>query len=166
MQRIEDLISKTVNGRSAPVNLLSFCEQLAFTFGPDHPVLLAVFSKFRTDDLRLSAQFERYIEAHVLACKALGFSPSLAMEVGVDALASYTAHHTRNNATPLRQRHEATPAHAIATRLQQVDEATPAHNEAWPQCLQSWLLALIEKNACIQTSIRVEVARVMNDLCY
>lgn len=157
MQRIEDLIQKTFNGQSPPANLLSFCQQLVFTWGENHPVLLAVFRAVKINDLRLNAHEKRYLDAHVLACKSLSFSPSLAMEVTVDALASYTAHHGR---------HKATPARAIATRLLQVDEATPAHNEAWPQCLQSWLSMLVQKNADVDTSIRADVARVMNILCY
>jgi|GEM_PF-4279865 hypothetical protein len=168
MQRIEHFIPKALNGRSPPANLLSFCEQLMFTCGPDHSVLLEVFSLFSLDNLRLTAQAERYLEAHVSVCRSLGFSACLAMEVAVDALAAYTAQGARNQPTPfrLRQRLEAMSAYAIATRLQQVDEATPAHNEAWPQCLQPWLSLLIRKNAGVDTAIRAEVARVMNTLHY
>lgn len=168
MQRIEHFIAKVLNGRSTPANLLSLCQQLTFICRPDHPTLLDVFSKFSVDDLRLTAQAERYIEAHICVCKSLGFSASLTMEVGVEALASYTAHVSRSQAKPFRlpHPHEATATRAMATRLQMVDEATPAQSEAWPQCLQSWLSELIQKNARVEPSIRAEVARVMNMVSY
>jgi len=88
MQRIEHFIPKALNGRSPPANLLSFCEQLMFTCGPDHSVLLEVFSLFSLDNLRLTAQAERYLEAHV-----------------IEAMSAYAI------ATRLQQVDEATPAH-------------------------------------------------------
>ncbi len=149
MRRIEDLITKVITREPLPGSVACLCDSLVEAFREDHPLLINVFSRFNRANLHPSAPRNQFLEAHVCACRALGFNDSLTLEVCISLLASHGE--ASNKCSAILNR-----------KLGQLENAAPAIGEAWPKVLQLWANDLVRKNQYVEHTVRAEVFGMMN----